>query len=201
MRPEQPVVVVLGGINGAGKSTSARALLADQLAVTSFVNADEIARGLCALAPETVAFEAGRTMLHRLHELAEQRADFGFETTLAGRTYLSFLEGLRGVGYTVEMYYFWLRSADIAIQRVAARVRAGGHDIPEATIRQRYGRSPNNFWSAYRHLADAWYVYDNSATCVFLLAAGTHGEAPLVGDKPGWRTFLSAVGHAKERHG
>jgi len=59
MPPDRPIVIVLGGVNGAGKSTSARALLAEQLSVATFVNADEIARGLNAFAPETVAFAAG----------------------------------------------------------------------------------------------------------------------------------------------
>jgi predicted ABC-type ATPase len=102
----QPVAIVLGGVNGAGKSTAARALLAEQLAVTTFVNADEIARGLNAFAPEAVAFAAGRVMLARLRELAEVRASFGFETTLAGRTYLPFMRDLKRTGYAIELHYF-----------------------------------------------------------------------------------------------
>lgn len=200
MPPEQPIAIMLAGINGAGKSTSARALLADQLAVTSFVNADEIAQGLNAFSPESVSFEAGRVMLNRLRELADQRADFGFETTLAGRTYLFFIESLRRSGYVVELYYFWLRSPDVAVNRVRARVRAGGHNIPEATIRQRYGRSLDNFWNRYRQLADSWYVYDNSAAHPILLAAGTRDEVPMTGDDRGWRTFKDLVRYAQERN-
>ena len=126
MPAEQPIAIVLGGINGAGKSTSARTLLAEQLAVTTFVNADEIASGLNAFAPESVALAAGRVMLARLRELAEAHASFGFETTLAGRTYLPFLRDLKRTGYAIELHYFWLRSADLAIERVHDRVRSGG---------------------------------------------------------------------------
>jgi predicted ABC-type ATPase len=196
MPPEQPIAIVLGGVNRAGKSTSARALLAEQLAVTTFVNADEIARGLNAFAPEAVAFAAGRVMLARLRELAQERADFAFETTLAGRTYAPFLRSLRQAGYVVELYYFWLDSQDLAVQRVRARVRLGGHRIPEATIRQRYSRSIHNFWSDYRHEADSWFAYDNSEDQPVLIAAGTHGEAPEVADPTRWRTFLGVAGNA-----
>jgi predicted ABC-type ATPase len=191
-----PTVVVLGGINGAGKTTSAQTLLADQLAVLCFVNADTIARGLNAFRPEAVALNAGRVMLVRLRELAAERVDFAFETTLAGKTYLPFLRSLRENGYSVEVNYFWLRSADLAVSRVRARVRKGGHDIPEDTIRQRYGRSLANFWSGYRHEADAWYVYDNSEDKTTLIAAGHRSDPPEVGDSTSWRAFSEAVGDA-----
>lgn len=194
MPHEQPVASVLGGINGAAKTTASHALLADQLALMSFVNADTIARGLNAFAPETVALEAGRVMLTRLRELARERADFAFETTLSGRTYLSFLESLREIGYVVEMYYFWLQSVDMAVNRVRGRVRSGGHDVPEQTIRQRYGLQ--NFWSVYRLLADSWYVYDNSSSSPVVMAAGSGGEAPLIADDSSWQLFQKAVGHA-----
>ena len=71
------------------------------MAVGAFVNADVIARGLAAFDSEAVAFQAGRIMLERLEELAAQRADFAFETTLASRTFAPFIRGLRNVGYHV----------------------------------------------------------------------------------------------------
>jgi len=193
---ERPTVIVLGGVNGAGKTTASRRLLAEQLAVTTFVNADEIARGLCAFAPETVAISAGRILLQRLKELAAERSGFAFETTLAGRTYVPFLKDLRGAGYAIEIHYFWLRSPDLAVDRVADRVRSGGHNIPEPTIRQRYERSRRNFWDAYRGTADAWYVYDNSDALPNLIAAGSGFESPEVGDQDAWNLFRRMVNDA-----
>jgi predicted ABC-type ATPase len=190
------MAIVLGGVNGAGKSTSARALLAEQLSVTTFVNADEIARGLNAFAPQTAAFAAGRVMLQRLEELVADRADFAFETTLAGRTYLRIIEEWRRNGYGVEMYYYWLRSPELALSRVLARVRRGGHDIPEPVLRQRFGRSLHNFWHDYRHTADSWFVYDNSGDEPVLLAAGSLDEPPQVGNQSGWQDFRKAVDDA-----
>jgi predicted ABC-type ATPase len=189
MPAERPTVIVLGGVNGAGKTTSSRRLLAEQLVVTSFVNADEIARGLCAFAPGTVAIAAGRILLQRLEELARERVGFAFETTLAGRTYLPFLQELKGLSYVIEIHYFWLRSADLAVERVRKRVLSGGHDIPEPTIRQRYERSIRNFWTKYRGMADAWYVYDNSGPMPDLFAAGNGFGAAEVGNAEAWTHF------------
>lgn len=186
---ERPTAIVLGGVNGAGKTTSSRRLLAEQLAVTRFVNADEIARGLSAFAPETAAIAAGRILLRRVQELADERASLAFETTLAGRTYLSFLRELKGIGYAVEIHYFWLRSADLAVERVRKRVLSGGHGIPEPTIRQRDERSVRNFWVEYRGTADAWYVYDNSGPRPNLIAAGSAFKPPEVGDAEAWDSF------------
>ena len=90
----RPSIVVLAGPNGAGKSTVAPALLHGALAVNEFVNADVIAGGLSAFNPESVAIGAGRVMLARLHELANQRASFAFETTLASRSLAPWLRQL-----------------------------------------------------------------------------------------------------------
>jgi predicted ABC-type ATPase len=196
MPPDKPTTIVLAGINRAGKTTAFQKLLADRLAVMCFVNADMIARGLNAIAPESAALQAGRVMLQRLRELASERTDFAFETTLAGKTYVPFLRQLRQDGYGVELYYFWLRSRELAISRVRTRVRSGGHDIPEDTIRQRYGRSVDNFWNLYRHEADSWFVYDNSGVAPRLLAAGHRGEEPLVGQDDVWDSFRKAVDDA-----
>jgi predicted ABC-type ATPase len=137
-------------------------VVADLLAVGAFVNADVIARGLSAFDSESVAFQAGRVMLQRLEELAHQRADFAFETTLSSRTFAPFIRRLRGESYRVQLIYVWLPSADLCVQRVQARSRSGGHAVEESVIRRRYERSLLNFFSLYRPLADDWQVYDNA---------------------------------------
>ena len=103
-----PKVVVLAGPNGAGKSTSAAKLLLGVLKVQEFVNADTIAQGLSAFAQDRVALQAGRIMLARLKELAKARASFGFETTLANRSYARWLSELRAAGYKVHIVFLWL---------------------------------------------------------------------------------------------
>src|SRR5258707_14460501 len=103
-----PTVIVLAGINGAGKTTASRSLLANTLRVMTFVNADVIAQGLSGFDPDAAAIRAGRIMLEQLQELAAQRANFAFETTLAGRTYADWLDSLRTTGYRIHLFYFWL---------------------------------------------------------------------------------------------
>jgi predicted ABC-type ATPase len=97
-------VIVLAGINGAGKTTASRSLLANTLRVMTFVNADVIAQGLSGFDPDAAAIRAGRIMLEQLEELAAQRASFAFETTLAARTYAGKLRELRESGYRVHLF-------------------------------------------------------------------------------------------------
>jgi len=194
-------VIVLAGVNGAGKTTAARSLLANTLNVLTFVNADVIAQGLCGFAPEKAALQAGRIMLTQLQDLAAQRTDFAFETTLAGRAYAAWLGSLRESGYNVHLFYFWLSSADIAIARVAARVRKGGHHIAESTIRQRYGRSVRNLFELYMPIVTSWKVYDNSNE-VSLIAEGSRGAEPIVHDENVWSRIRSFIdgGRAATNH-
>jgi predicted ABC-type ATPase len=188
-----PGVIVLAGANGAGKSTAAPALLRGKLAVTHFVNADTIAQGLAAYAPETAALEAGRIMLARIRELADSRATFAFETTLASRSLAPWLKDLLTKEYCVHLVFLWLPSADLAVARVADRVQMGGHNIPETTIRRRYRAGLKNFWTLYRPLATTWRVYNNSAETQGprLLASGSGTATPRVYDAAGWKRFES----------
>jgi len=103
-----PHVVILAGPNGAGKTSTATSLLRGALGVDEFVNADAIALGLSAFRPGRAALTAGKVMLRRLRELAAERADFAFESTLAGRTYKPWLASLARTGYHIHILYLWL---------------------------------------------------------------------------------------------
>ena len=135
--PATPLVIVVAGANGAGKSTAAPVLLRDTLGVTEFVNADTIAAGLSAFRPESVSIAAGRIMLSRMRRLAAARATFAFETTLGSRSFAPWLAGLQRKGYRVHLLFLWLNSAELAVSRVAERVRLSGHDVPAETVRRR----------------------------------------------------------------
>jgi len=104
-----PHVIVIAGANGAGKSTVAPYLLRDTLGVSEFVNADTLAQGLSAFSPETVAIAAGKIMLRRLDKLAEQNADFAFETTLSTRSFLPRLTRMRENGFEFTLFFCGLR--------------------------------------------------------------------------------------------
>ena len=181
-------VVVLGGPNGAGKSTAAPRLLRGSLKVEEFVNADTLAQGLSAFRPQDVALEAGRITLARLDSLESQRKSFAFESTLASHALVRRLRRLKKRGYSVHVVYLWLPTVDLALARVAERVRTGGHDVPAETVRRRFDRGRRNFFTLYRPLADTWRLYDASAiTGPRLAATGGQEEPTKLRDPKTWR--------------
>ena len=190
MNEPTPQVIVIAGPNGAGKTTMSPFLLRDKLGVLEYVNADPIALGLSGFNPGSVAFEAGRVMLKRLHDLAEQRRTFAFETTLAAKHYARWIKKLRHDGYAFQLMFLWLRNADLAVERVRARVHAGGHDIPELVIRRRYAAGLGNFAKLYGPLADTWAVYDNShLPSPMMIAQGSQGEDHRIIQADLWEGF------------
>ena len=173
------------GPNGAGKTTVAAPLVRDQLGIRTFVNADVIAQGLSGFSPASSHLAAGRMMLEQIHSLAASRADFAFETTLASRTFLPWMRCQQAAGYEVLVVFVWVRSVELSIARVADRVRNGGHDVGEATIRRRYARGIHNFVHSYRKLADRWWCFDNSEARARLVSEG-RGASLEISDPITW---------------
>ena len=167
-----PRCIVIAGPNGAGKTTFAREYLPRDARIVHFVNADLIASGLSPLRPELAALSGGRLFLAELDRLGRARADFAFETTLSGLVYLRRLRRWKAAGYRIEITYLRLPSTRLALRRIAARVRQGGHHVPRADVLRRFTRGWANFHDHYRPLADAWTVYDNSAAAPRLLEQG-----------------------------
>ncbi|MGF1579530.1 MAG: zeta toxin family protein [Gemmataceae bacterium] len=160
---DRPTVLVLAGCNGAGKTTFARYFCTEHFHIPTFVNADVIARGLSGFLPKAANVEAGRILLNRLDRLTERRLDFAFETTLAGRAHATRMRSLQETGYRVCLVYLWLADPSLNVARVWQRVQVGGHDVPKKTIRQRWTRSLENFFTMYLNYADVWEIYDNSS--------------------------------------
>jgi predicted ABC-type ATPase len=129
-------------------------------------------------------------MLNRLHELASQEKSFAFESTLAARSYAGWIEELRSEGYGFQLMFLWLQSPELAVQRVRGRVRSGGHDVPEDVVRRRYEAGLKNFWTLYKPLADAWSVYDNSAsTDPVSMASGERNRGITILEQNAWEKF------------
>lgn len=162
MDEQRPHVIILAGPNGAGKTTTAPVLLRDTFAVEEYVNADAIAHGLSAFAPEKAALEAGKIMLRRLRELAEKRRNFAFETTLASRSFAPWIKKLRENGYNAHLLFLSLPDSQFAMDRVAARVRLGGHDIPKGVILRRFDAGLKNLFRLYIPIVTSWKLYDNT---------------------------------------
>jgi predicted ABC-type ATPase len=170
-KPKRPTVYVIAGANGAGKTTFASEFLPDFVQCREFLNADLIAAGLSPFAPETQNVRAGRLLLERIRQLANERADFSFETTLSGRSYVRLLAGMKANGYRIVLFFLWLPNADTAVARVQNRVKQGGHNVPAADIRRRYGAGVRNLFWLYRPISDGWWLYDASRLPPRLIAS------------------------------
>jgi predicted ABC-type ATPase len=173
-------IYVIAGSNGAGKTTFAKEFLPRFAHCQEFVNADFIATGLAPFSPQRAAIQAGRVVLQRIKLLTAKEATFGFETTLAGRTYLSYLKRLQKIGYKLHLYFLWLPSVNLAIKRVEDRVMQGGHSVPESDIRRRFDRGLRHLFRNYLPLADEWIIFDNSGKSPKEIAFGTHEEAKIL---------------------
>jgi predicted ABC-type ATPase len=183
-----PNLILLAGPNGAGKTTASSDLLAGVLNVHHFINADEIALDLGG---EHAAIAAGRIMLERLRHLTDQRANVAFESTLASRSFAPWIRRLKDSGYSFNLFYFWLPTPDMAIERVRLRKILGGHSVPEEDIRRRYHRGLQNFFNINRPLATAWEFYDNTQSDPRLIAAGNPEQ---VSDKALWARIGTEAG-------
>lgn len=168
-------------------------LLVGSLRVSEYVDADAFARGLPR--SETAPVTAGRAVLRRLDELAADRRSFGFETTLASRSFGPRIRGLLRAGYHCHLVFLWLPSADFAVARVADRVRLGGHSVPEETVRRRYRSGLLNFFRLYQALTTTWRMYDNSVQEPVLISAGAGAETLAVNDAELWRRIRAEASH------
>lgn len=184
-----PNLYIIAGCNGAGKTTTSFTVLPEMLNCKEFVNADEIARGLSPFQPETVSFQAGRIMLARIQELLNGKNDFGFETTLATRSYVSLIQHAKRQGYTIILIFFWLESVELAKARVKTRVEKGGHDIPPHVIERRYSRGKENFFRLYKDLCDSWIVYDNSHEVPAIVARQSSSPEYYIYNNDLWKKF------------
>lgn len=165
-------VIIIAGPNGAGKTTFARSFLPAEAQLPRFINADLIAAGLAPFAPETASIKAGRLMLEEIARCARNGDSFAFETTLSGLGYLRQIAAWRAQGYRVSIFFLTLPNAEIAIARVATRVRQGGHDIPDSVVRRRFTSGLRNFRQHYMHAVNDWVLYDNTGTEPMMLEWG-----------------------------
>ena len=159
---------IIAGCNGAGKTTASYSVLPQLLQCREFVNADEIAKGLSPFNPESVAIEAGRLMLERIEFLISQNKTFAIETTLSTRSYSRLVKRAQSLGYEVTLLFFWLPSPEMAVERVAKRVREGGHNIPVGTIYRRYWLGLENFFNIFSPIVNSWMFFENTDQTILI---------------------------------
>jgi y4mF family transcriptional regulator len=167
-------VIIIAGPNGSGKTTFATQFLPKEACCPVFVNADLISAGLSPFLQGS-ALRAGRLMLAEIHRHVRDDSSFAFETTLSGLAYARSICAWRSQGYGVKLVFLSLKRVELAVERVAARVAQGGHDVPEDIIRRRYHAGWKHFNEVYRDLVDVWSVYDNSGPRPVLREEGENG--------------------------
>lgn len=177
-----PTLFIISGCNGAGKTTASYTLLPEMLECRQYVNSDEFAKGLSPFDPGSVSVQASRLMLLRIRYLLRRKEDFSIETTLATRSLLKMITEAQAEGYSVTLLYFWLNSPDLAVARVKARVAAGGHNIPEETVRRRYRVGLGYFFRDYAPICDRWILADNSEVPFRVIAEGARDEITVIKD-------------------
>ena len=187
--PHPPQAVIIAGPNGSGKSTCAALLLPEGM---PFVNADLIAAELSGKPGTPGDINAGRHLLGRLSGYEDQLQDFAFETTLATKMLGERVDKWQEKGYQVHLLYFWLPSADMAVERVEQRVLAGGHNVPEPTIRRRYKKGLELLFNTYLPRVDVWKIYDNSRGLDPKLVAKQSADGDrVIADEAIWNTIRS----------
>lgn len=174
---------IIAGCNGAGKTTASYTVLPEMLNCKEFVNADEIAKGLSPFNADAVAVEADRLMLSRIAMLLEKGETFSIETTLATRSYLNLVKKAQSQGYSVMLLFFWIDSPALAKNRVAQRVREGGHSIPSDVIERRYFNGLKNLFEIFMPIVDDWCLYDNNSTLAQLVVTGGRNKECIVEEK------------------
>nr|RAW03615.1 hypothetical protein DBT41_12045 [Aerococcus urinae] len=156
----RPVIFVLAGVNGAGKSSVGGAIL-DESGLGWFnpdtFSRERVAQGIDKNETDAEAWAYGKS---RLEEAIAGGTDFAFETTLGGKTITAILVKAAAT-HDIIMIFCGLDTVERHIARVALRVKHGGHDIPEGRIRERWTTARQNLIFLLPHLK-ALQVFDNS---------------------------------------
>ena len=194
-----PRLYIISGCNGAGKTTASYSLLPEMLECREFVNSDEFAKGLSPFDPSKASIQASRYMLMKIRYLLKNKKDFAVETTLATRTLLKIVKAAQAEGYTVTLLYFWLKTPELAVERVRDRVAAGGHDIPEETIRRRYQVGIDYFFHYYAPISERWILADNSQIPFRVIAEGSKSDVINIRDKETYEK-IKAIGLERRHH-
>ncbi len=151
--------ILYAGVNGAGKSTLYRTTHYQNMMPR--INTDEILREFGDWRNTADLMRAGRIAVERLNSYLAEGITFNQETTLCGHTILRTIYRAREAGYVIELHYVGVDTPDIAKERIAERVKMGGHGIPDKDVEKRFGESLKNLHEVIG-LCDLAALYDNT---------------------------------------
>jgi len=154
----KPIILVIAGPNGSGKTTVTRAIPV----IGTYVNADDLKKEYCL-----TDLEAAQKAEALREKLLENGVDFTFETVLSTERNLLLLQKAKSKGYEIHCVYVLTNDAGINVARVRMRRSAGGHDVPEDKVRMRYHRALN-LLPRLINTCDKIFIYDNSDSPVLI---------------------------------
>lgn len=154
-------IIIVAGANGVGKTTFAQQFLIEYPQY-EYLNADEIAKEISPENPQAKQFRAGKIFFKRLNQFIEQGKSCVIESTLSGRYLIKFIGRIKEQNYQTTLAFIFVDSPEISIERIAGRVKKGGHFVPEDDVRRRFVRGRRNFGNIYKNLVDRWSLVYNS---------------------------------------
>ena len=190
-----PNLFIIAGPNGSGKTTISKIILEKHL--FEYLNADEIAMNMSQEAIEKVRISAGKLLISRFDKLIQNGVSICIETTLSGLFLVKRIKECRKAGYGINLLYLLLDDTGMAINRIKARVKRGGHAIPDEDVIRRFHRSGSNFLKIYRYLVDKWVMYYNGHERLIYVAEGSSDIIKIQEDDI-YNLFLK--GATGERH-
>jgi predicted ABC-type ATPase len=169
LHSEKPVVVVLAGSNGAGKTTFYELYL-ERLGLP-FVNPDRIAQLLNSAQPELHAYQGAKFADEIRRDLISRRLSFFMESVFSDPVgeKVQFLKDAQGAGYTVIGVFIQLSDSALSAARVIQRVSRGGHDVPDDKIQSRFGCTARNIQAALQFVDVGLLINNSSAETPYLL--------------------------------
>lgn len=170
--------IIIAGGNGVGKTTFARAFLREN--DYEFLNADEIAKSLSAENPQDKKISAGKLFFQKLNDSVAENKSLLIESTLSGRYLQKFIENVKEKNYQITIIFLFAESPEILIERIAERVKKGGHFVPDEDVRRRFIRGKDNFWKIYKDLADRWFMYYNMKDNFQMTATGEKDKTVVI---------------------
>ena len=119
----------------------------------------------------------------KLESLIRKKKSVAIESTLAGKYLIKTTKRVKRLGYKVRIVYFFVDNPEIALARIEARVKAGGHNVPKEDVIRRFYRSKTNFWKIYRELADEWALFYNGTERIIPVASGARSSLDVFNEE------------------